>query len=224
MDSLQFLKNKIIDQNRGLTIDASDTCTLECPMCRRQTYRKKGIPPGQNGYDITPEIFIKIVDYYDWFDFCGQVSDPIFCEHLIELLKICYDKNKRVRVSTAATSKKHDRQWYIDAYKANPNASWTFGIDGLPDESCMYRINQDGDFLYEMMLLAKEYGIDTKWQYIVFSYNENHIKEAYDLAKEHDIEFELNISARFSKKDMYKPKNEKYWKPRPDEWKTLDLI
>lgn len=224
LNSKEFLKTKLLLKNRGLTIDASSICTLECPMCRRQHYRDLGISPGQNGYDITPEIFLKLVEGYDWFDFCGQVSDPIFCVHLIDLLKIAYAKNKRVRVCTAATSKKHNRDWYVEAFTAHPGAAWTFGLDGMPDESCMYRINQDGEFLFDMMVLAKEMGLDVRWQYIVFSYNENNIESAYELSKKYNIEFELNITARFSKQDVYKPKNPKYVKERPAEWKTLDLI
>jgi len=33
--------------------------------------------------------------------------------------------------------------WYESAFESNPNAEWHFGLDGLPEESHLYRINQD---------------------------------------------------------------------------------
>ena len=48
----------------------------------------------------------------------------------------------------------------------------------------MYRINQDGEKLFNIMVESKKYLIHKPiWQYIVFSYNENHILEAKSKAK-----------------------------------------
>ena len=46
------------------------------------------------------------------------------------------------------------------------------------------------------------------WQYIVFSYNENHVEQAKKLAKENDIPFMRVLSSRWEgDDDPYKPKN-----------------
>lgn len=198
---------------RTITIDAAATCTLECPKCARQYDQK----PGRNGSVITVDEIKKLLPYYDNLDFCGQVSDPIFNPYLIDILKILYENKKGCRIITAATSKKMDIEWYRRAFEANPNVEWTFGVDGLPDESCMYRINQDGELLFDVMCMGAEMGMKMRWQYIVFSYNENHIEEAYQMAKENGIRFEMMVSARFSKDDVYKPKNENYYRMRPWE-------
>ena len=53
--------------------------------------------------------------------------------------------------------------------EANKNAKWIFGLDGLPKDSHKYRVNQDGNKLYEMMKLGVSMGIFVSWQYIVIA-------------------------------------------------------
>ena len=98
------------------------------------------------------------------------------------------------KFNTAATGK--PERWYEKAFSANPRAEWTFGIDGLPHDSHKYRVNQNGEFLFEMMLLAKEMGLRVFWQYIIFPYNENYVETAKKWAKIHDIKIIFIISER----------------------------
>ena len=75
---------------KTVTIDSSYKCTLECPRCRRQSYREDGIPPGgKYGSDITIHNFKKLLNFFQYFNFCGQVSDsifnPDFCDKTIKL-------------------------------------------------------------------------------------------------------------------------------------------
>ena len=201
---------------RTCTMDISYLCTLECPYCLRQAYIKKNIkPPGQN---LTLEQFDKLCDYFKGFSFCGQISDPIFNPHLKELLTMCKDKNKPVSVHTAASQR--PKKWWNDVFDANTKARWMFGIDGLPYESFLHRKNQDGEHLFEMMCLARSKGIKCVWQYIVFSYNEDHMEEAVKLAKEYDITIRFMASARWKFNDPMRPKNPKWWTVRP--WETRD--
>ena len=83
-------------------------------------------------------------------------------------------------------------------------AKWVFGIDGLPEESHNYRVNQDGVKLFEIMLESKKH-LKNKpnWQYIIFKYNENSIDNAKLLAKEHNLDFMIINSARWIGKDDY---------------------
>ena len=203
-----ILGNGMIFKDRMINIDTSHRCTLECPKCMRQHLRKndKKIP----GDDLSFEDFKKLTKYFKrGVNFCGQLSDPIFNPNFIEMLRYCYENNIDTKIATAASHKKVD--WYEKAFKANKNALWVFGLDGLPKDSHKYRINQDGVHLFEMMKLGKKLNNKIVWQYIVFRYNENDVEECRKMAKDNDIYFDLNLSGRWSPNDKYKPLNPKYY-------------
>ncbi len=181
-------------RNKFLNIETNTRCTLLCDACKRTTYLRlnKGVPfPGK---DLTACQFKKVIKYFNKVTFSGQLSDPVFGKHFIELLEICYKNFIRTRVNTAATGK--SEKWYEKAFNAHPRAIWTFGIDGVPQDSHKYRVNQNGEFLFEMMLLAKEMGLTVFWQYIIFPYNKNYIETAKKWAKIHDIKIIFIISER----------------------------
>lgn len=193
-------------KHKGCNLDISNLCTLECPKCMRTQWKDKKQIPGSH---MTIEQFTKIVNYFRYIHFCGQVSDPIFNPYFIEFLSICQAKNKKCTVHTAASHK--PISWYEKAFDANKDAIWIFGLDGLPEESCMYRINQDGDKLFEVMKIGVEKGLQIDWQYIVFSYNEDHIEEAYNMAKDNGMQFIVNYSGRWTgEQDPYKPRNPEF--------------
>ena len=48
-------------------------------------------------------------------------------------------------------------------------------------------------------------GLDIRWQYIVFSYNEDHIEEAKKLAEDNNIKISIMSSSRWSLNDPLKP-------------------
>ena len=171
-------------------------CTLECPKCLRRSV------PTNNLGDLSLDSFKKIISHFEQIEFCGQISDPIFHPQFIEFLKLT--NNKRVFVHTAASHKPID--WYIEAFDANKSAIWEFGIDGLPKDSHKYRINQDGEYLFEVMKAGKSNGNAIRWQYIIFKYNENDVPEAVELARKHQIPLQVNKSSRWSgPDDPYKP-------------------
>ena len=189
---------------RSINLDISYKCALECPKCRRQQSMKR---LGNKGHNITIKDFKKIISYFDSLNFCGSISDPVMHPRFLEFLSMT--KNHHVKVSTAVSQKPMD--WYETAFQNNPNASWHFGLDGLPEESHKYRINQKGEKLFEVMKLAVLMGIDTYWQYIVFKYNQDHIEQARQLAKSYGIIFKEQYSSRWDKNDPYKPDNPEHY-------------
>jgi len=192
--------------NKGCNLDISNLCSLECPKCMRVQWADKRKIPGQN---MTVEQFRKIVNYFRYIHFCGQISDPIFNPNLITFLSMCKDANKGSTMHTAASQR--PISWYKEAFDTNPDTRWIFGLDGLPEESCMYRVNQDGEKLFEAMKMGAKKGLQIDWQYIVFSYNEDHVEEAYNMAKDNGIQFIVNYSGRWTgEKDPYKPRNPKF--------------
>ena len=187
---------KTVLSRKSINIDITYRCTLECPKCLRRFI------PTNNLDDLSLENFKKIIKHFDQIEFCGQISDPIFHPQFIEFLKLT--TNKRVFVHTAASHKSMD--WYMDAFSANKNAIWEFGIDGLPQDSHKYRINQNGEHLFKVMKAGVELGNDIRWQYIIFKYNENDITQAIDLAQRHKISIHINKSSRWKgSDDPYKP-------------------
>lgn len=177
---------------RSINIDTGNKCTLECSGCARQRYRKNGetIP----GKDLTIEQFDKITNYFKKVSFCGTFSDPIFNPNFFDLLEMCKTKNIKVDINTAASHR--PEAWYEKAFNTYKDAVWIFGIDGLPKDSHKYRVHQNGEYLFNIMLMAKYKGLCVKWQYIVFDYNKNDIEEAKMISKLHKIPFILLYTER----------------------------
>ena len=200
-EDIQFFMNR-----RSLNIDIGFRCPLECPRCQRQTtWRNNNLKvPGR---DLTLDEIDKISDYYEDFIFCGQISDPVHHPKFHKILEMLYEKKIQVEVHNAASQRSKD--FYIKCFKAHPTARWVFGIDGLPEESNLYRINQDGEKLFNIMIESKKYLKHRPvWQYIVFSYNENHIEEAKSKAKLNKVDFMLVQSSRWDgDNDPFRPKN-----------------
>ena len=188
-----------------INLDITHRCTLQCQRCNRAIFAARGqkVP----GEDMTMENFKKVINYFEEVYFCGQISDPIFHPQFIEFLKLL--KGRKTVIHTAASHKKEE--WYRKAFEANTDAYWTFGIDGLPKDSHKYRKNQDGEHLFKMACMAAKIVDKVKWQYIVFSYNENDIEEARQMAKDNNIIFEVQKSSRFWEGDPLMPKNKEYY-------------
>ena len=192
---------------KRINLDISFRCTLKCYRCNRQNEYKNIRPvPGE---DLSVPNFIKICNAFDDITLCGQISDPIFNPNLLNFIKICKERNKILRVMTAASQK--PESWYKKMFSEFGRGEWIFGIDGLPKDSHIHRVNQDGQKLFNMAKLCVSYGIRSRWSYIVFKYNENDIEEAKKLAKKYGISFYLNISSRFTKHDPLKPINPAYY-------------
>ena len=130
----------------------------------------------------------------------------------LEILEMAYKKPHSVSVHHATGYKK--MEWYIKAFKAHPKARWWFGIDGTPDVSHKYRINQDGQKLFEIMCESvKHLRTQPIWQYIIFRYNEDPemIKKAQQMASNIGgigVQFMIMHSSRWLKgDDPYRPIN-----------------
>ena len=185
----------------AINIDTSNKCTLECPKCTRQYWKGKyNQLPGNWMTDHEWSLYLK---RFNRFIFSGQISDPILHPKMDKILADVYKAHKKCSMHVAVSHKKIE--WYEKCFKANPTATWFFGIDGLPEDSHKYRVNQDGKKLYEIMLLSKKYIKRSVWQYIIFSYNENDIDTAKNMAEKEGIEFMPLMSSRYTNNDPLKP-------------------
>jgi len=168
-------------EEKDWNIDITTRCTLACSECVRTKTLQKNQPLPK--VDITLDQFKKIAEFAQnrKIHFCGSWGDPTFNPDFIEMLKLCKEKNIRTEISNAASHR--SEIWYEKAFLANTTAEWIFGIDGLPNQSHIYRKNQDGIKLFNMMLKAKSLGLDVVWQYIIFDYNKDKIKKAKKMAR-----------------------------------------
>jgi hypothetical protein len=133
------------------------------------------------------------------------------------MLKDIHSVQKRAEVYIAASHRNKD--FFVKCFKALPASSWIFGIDGLPANSSKYRIRQDGEKLFDMMLLSKEYVENTIWQYIIFKYNEYEMDQARELAEKYNIQISFLKSNRFAiSNDVYKPSEGLYIKKEDDRY------
>lgn len=200
------MANNSFFYRKGVNLDISFRCSLECLRCQRtRYYTSKGekVP----GKDLSLTDFKKIINHFSNLNFCGQYSDPVHHPQFIEMLKMTVKYKNAVTIHNASSAKSKD--WYIKAFKANQNARWVFGIDGLPEESCLYRVNQDGVKLFNIMIESKKHlNLKPVWQYIVFSYNEDHIEQAKQMAEKNGVYFMILQSSRWNNEaDPLIPKN-----------------
>jgi MoaA/NifB/PqqE/SkfB family radical SAM enzyme len=204
------MRNNFTFFNRkGVNIDITHRCALECMRCQRTihyTNFNKKVP----GEDMSMNDFQKVIKHFEKINFCGQYSDPVHHPKFIEMLEMTQKNNNEVLVHNASSTKSKD--WYIQAFKANVNARWVFGIDGLPEESEMYRKNQDGVKLFNIMLESKKHLLKLPiWQFIVFSYNENSLKKCQQIADKENVLFNILQSSRWtSDNDPLIPNNSEY--------------
>lgn len=194
----------ITESDASINIEiCSEHCSLKCVKCGRQKPDFVGKP------DLAPDDFKKICKVFKKVHFNGIYGDSIFHKQFFEMLQITKDYKCDLRVHTAGGIK--SRTWWKRAFELSKelgNVTWIFGLDGLPEESEMYRVNQDGEFVWEMMKMGANMGVPIEWQYIVFSYNEEHIDEAKEMAKAHNITFFNILSSRWDgPTDPFMPKN-----------------
>lgn len=194
-------------QSESINLDITNRCRLQCPKCMRQAYPNLH----KRGRDISLENIEKISKGFKKLLFCGQMGDPIYHPKFDKIMDIC--KNNQVQISTNGSGK--SSSWYKKIHKINPNISWMFGLDGLPEQSHIYRVNQDGLKVFENMKMLSAMGGFVIWQYIVFRYNENNLTKAKALADQYNIKFVEIHSSRWKSNDPLRPLNKQYYKTRP---------
>ena len=210
---MPYVPDEVLEMPQGfffrkaVNLDLSNKCTLACLACVRVTAfdgSNKLVP----GHQMTDHEWSLYLEKFSKFTISGQSSDPILHPKLDKILSDIYKAGKDCTVHVAA-SHKPEKHW-IKCFKANPNAIWYFGIDGLPKDSHKYRINQDGEKIFKMMLESRKYLNEkrTIWQYLVFNYNQYDLNECRNIAEKNGIVFNVLESNRIKEFDYDDPNNE----------------
>jgi len=185
-----------------INLDITHRCVLQCSRCLRQQH------PGMHkrGHDISISSFEKISKHFHNINFCGQMGDCIYHPKFLTLLNVAYNNNVKVKCHTNGHGK--GIEWWKRAFKYD-NIEWIFALDGLPKDSHLYRVNQDGEAVFKIMKYGASLNKNITWSYIVFKYNEDNIEECKQLAKDNNMKFNLVMSSRWEDKtvgtDVYKP-------------------
>ena len=191
-------------------IDLTYRCPLACSLCMRRNLFSKNAPRKKlikekitASSDIPLNDFRKLCDFFQSsIVLCGQLSDPVYHKQFYEILKICSIEypHTTFNIHTAAHQKNID--WYKKAFElTGNNVRWTFGLDGLPEVSHLYRKNQNSQLIYDAMILGREMDVNIRWQMIIFDFNEHQIEQVKLICEEKGIKPRFIASNRKSKND-----------------------
>lgn len=215
---MEFQSNPTADWiiAQGINFEAGITCRLKCPGCAR-TF-DPGVLKGGDIYRF--DNYKPILDVGYEFVFCGNQSDPIYHPDFLDTIEYLNINSKCLEIATNGSGK--TLEWWKKAFSLTNKHSnkgfktrrvgteWIFGLDGIPEESHKYRVNQDGVHVWEMMKLGKSMGCEITWQYIVFNYNENDIDYCEQMAKVYGMNFDLIHSTRWWPLTNHLKPSEKY--------------
>lgn len=186
-------------------LDITNKCRLQCGTCMRL------LDPSsiRRGGDMPVEDYKKVVAKWDRIALSGQIGDAIYHPQFQDIL-YASEPLDYLMIATNGSGKKEE--WWDKTYsicnEIGLKPEWRFALDGLPNESHIHRVNQDGNQVFEMMKKGVEYDQDIVWQYIVFNYNEDHIEEAREIAMKEGMTFEVKLTYRFP--EGLKPNNPEY--------------
>ncbi len=180
-----------------LHLEISSKCTLKCPLCPRTQH------PGKFAVtELSLDLLEKALGArlpYTCILLCGDHGDPIYHSRFHEVLQLIkrYYPNTKIEIATNGSFRSQE-WWTRTAEILEKHDQVTFGIDGLKHTNSIYRVGADWDSIIKGICTLKEYGVaSVRWQWILFKYNEDQIKEGVQWARKLGVDtFELRKSFR----------------------------
>jgi MoaA/NifB/PqqE/SkfB family radical SAM enzyme len=169
--------------------EPSSKCTLKCPRCPRTEY--KGLV--KLNQDLTLDFFRKVlsedllINQVKRITMCGDVGDPIYTKEYLEICRYIKQTNPDIHLFTITNGSYRDGSWWEElASICNHRDSINFSVDGYDDASNnLYRINSNWTSIMEgMNIMSKKSQAFVNWATIIFSFNENHLEDIVNQAKE----------------------------------------
>ena len=206
LNSTEIYKDYIAAQLKELpNIDISNKCILQCIYCQRQAVfdgKLSGREKVKMSRDMPFEDYQKVIKSFRGINLCGQLSDPIYHPQLLDYLQYASDHGKRINIHTNGSGKK--KSFWKQAFSIQSRIEWTFGIDGLDQNTCnLHRIGQNFHQSFKAMLLGSKSNHHIIWQFIPFQHNEHQIERAKAIARKHNITFMLLKSNRWDQVPVY---------------------
>lgn len=190
-------------------IELTSRCTLACPACPRTQFSKRFNRPFPK-QDLDLDDIIKFLDCNSGNKISemllnGNHGDPIYYPYLFDFIDTFRD-TKRFRISTAA-NQQPAKFWENFARRLSSKDIVYFSIDGLEHNNHLYRQNSNWQSIMTAVdIMRSECSARLIWKTLIFSYNQNEIKQIQEFAESKGLEFFADTPSRFGDENL-----------RPDE-------
>jgi len=210
----------------GFHIEPTNICTLKCEGCARTRFIGQW-PQHWHNHSLDIDQLLNFLDVdlsTKVITLCGNYGDPIYHPDFINFVKRLKETNVTLCIVTNGSYKK--REWWQELTGLlSDQDKIRFSIDGVPDNFTQYRKNADWESIQIGIEASVASRCQTEWSYIPFSFNENSIDQAKQLASQLGMDqFVINPSDRFDEKTIQLlPKSAEFIGSRFDsqqQWKT----
>lgn len=134
---------------------------------------------------FTPE---RLRDEVKRVTMCGDVGDPIYCKEYIEICRYIKTVNPNIHIVTITNGSYKKPEWWQElATVLDHRDTINFSIDGYDqDSNNLYRVNSDFDSIMAGIRAVRAVNPDVFliWASIIFSFNQDHLEQIMDLARE----------------------------------------
>lgn len=212
---------------KHLHIGLTNRCRLQCIECARTATGGRFF---NSLYDLDVEYFKQFLFKVQPEDilFCGNWGDPIYAKDFIGLVQFINENIKNCKITIHTNGSGKSSAWWeklVSVLKRDDVL--IFSIDGVPTNYTQYRklsTWEDVEMAVTTSINTRDKlqtGVQIKWKYLVFGFNEHTIMDAYRLSKDmgfddfflqHAIVFEdmsLQTSRPFEdiKREFYEQKD-----------------
>lgn len=146
---------------------------------------------------------------------CGDVGDPIYCKHYVDIVSYIKDINPDIHVFTITNGSHKKPDWWANlASVLNHRDTVNFSVDGYDAISNnQYRINSDFDSIVNGIKSIRSVNRDVflNWATIVFSFNQDHLDRIKSIATKLNMDgLQITKSTKFGSKygDAYGGNND----------------
>lgn len=212
-----------------IQLDISTYCNAKCPQCHRtnpETLKKMDWLPLKNWTmnDFNKAFSEEDLKKIDEIHFVPTWGDPVMNPHLYDMVKHCFDVNRKMKVMVSTNGSIRNEEWWWKfgsiAKKKFIDFNVIFGIDGLDQEMHeRYRVNTNlKKILNNMRALSESFYANAWSQTIIFKHNEDYLEEIKQMCFDHGSTRHIELfSSRFGKEKIYHYKDNFLEKSTKDE-------